>query len=75
MPTDTERLAPTDDQYRDAAVLLPGVAVGHDATVMFDVKQGGQIGAHVEAMLQAKDGVYIEVMVWVPETVAAAIGK
>ena len=24
---------PTDDQYRDAAVLLPRLAVGHDAEV------------------------------------------
>lgn len=37
---------PTDDQYRDAAVLLPGVTINHEARVI-----RGEAGAFVAAMI------------------------
>ena len=41
-----EIASPTDDQYRDAAILLPGVTINHEARVI-----RGEVGAFVAAMI------------------------
>lgn len=57
---------PTDDDYRDAAVLMPATIIEHDA----EVRRDDTDGAYVAVMIRTYGGDYVDVLVKVFDTSA-----
>ncbi len=57
---------PTDDDYRDAAVMMPGVIISHDA----EVTRADIDSAYVAVMIHTAGGDYVDVLVQVADTAA-----